>query len=222
MINEALYVKHINSITDNPESSIRIVRDIEEVKVFEQHSGKIVGVIDNLPYYNINLDVYADVSGRLFRYSNIEYSKMGAAVLPIFRIDGTELFLLEWHYRQFTNRMHWEIPRGFADLNDISTKITALRELAEETNIIQNELTMNIIELGTLFPDTGLCNAEISLFAAEVELTAQHKLRNNDETEAIGGYRMFSMDDLQELITRNEITDSFTLAAIFRYQIKKL
>jgi len=222
MINESLYQQHISKITDHAASSVRIVRDINAVKEFEQQSGKLTGVFDNLPYFTMNMDVYSNADGTFFRYCNIEYPKMGAAVLPVFQTEGQEdRVLLLMHYRNFVNKIMYEIPRGFANLSDISTKITAIREFEEETGITPENSDMKIMELGTLCVDSGLSNAEISLYAAKISVFDQQYLANYDQQEAICGYRLFWISEIEELIIQNQITDSFTLAAVFRYQLMK-
>lgn len=217
MINKAYYFEHIKGIRDSTESITRIVRDIETINDFEKKTGKLIGIINNQPFYNINLDLYYDANGLPFRYCNIEYNKMGAAILPILKCEKSKYVLLQYHYRQFVDKTTLEIPRGFADPNDITSKITALRELSEETGIIMENI--NIIELGTVFPDTGLSNAEISLFAAEIDISILPKIQNRDGNEDIRGYRLFSISTLQSMIAENKISDSFTLAALFRYII---
>lgn len=223
MLNESFYIQHADSVRmkQSWSAQTKIVSDITKIKDFEEKSGVLIGTIPNIPYYNINLDLYEDtISKRLFRYCNIEYEKNGAAVLPVCHFGNDELFLLEHHYRVFTQRYHWEVPRGFADLNDLSAKSTALRELAEETGIT-DAMHPELLSLGTVFPDTGLSNAEVSLYAAIIELPSISVVQNHDATEEIVGYRLFSLEELQKMIMKNDISDGFTLAAILRYVIKK-
>lgn len=221
MINKDLYIEHAGNTHLNPCSLFEIVGDVDTAEEFEKETGKTIGVIDNQPYYNINLDLYRNTaSGRLFRYCNVEYKKNGAAVLIVFRAKdeaGQDLYLLEKHFRPFTNNYHYEIPRGFADISDITTGVTAVREIAEETGLVIE--VSELIPLGTMFPDTGLANSEISLFAAELKadndrLTA---IKNNDTSEEIQDFILINRSELVRMISENELSDSFSLSALLKY-----
>ena len=221
MINKPLYIEHIRKVQENSCSSLEIIRDIDMTERFEKETDKSIGVIDNQPYYNINLDLYHDkTSGRLFRYCNIEYTKNGAATLIVFKSNdeaSQNLYLFEKHFRPFTNSYHYEIPRGFADANDLTSKVTAVREIAEETGLVVE--VSELISLGTIFPDTGLTNSEVNLFC--IELKANNSklsvLKNNDITEDIHDFILISHNELGQMISENKLSDSFSLTALLKY-----
>lgn len=221
-----LYLLHSKKVEQehyNSPASIAIVSDLEIVNQFEEETGKQIGVLDNQPYYNVNLDLYQDKNnGRLFRYVNVEYpnnGKSGAAMFVVLKSNNKDLILLERHYRPFINKYQYEIPRGFSDLNEVDTKITAIRELKEETGVTFDN--RKIVSLGTMFTDSGLCNAEVSLYAVELKMKDHFILNNNDDCENIHGYILLDMNDVCEMVATNQLTDSFTLTAILKYREHK-
>ena len=218
-----MYQQHVSQLPDDSVASCRIIKDLNEAEKFEADTGKLIGTIDNQPYYNINLDLYQDKStGALFRYANVEYQNSGAAILVVFKSDKEDLYLLERHFRIFTNQYHYEVPRGFANPDDIDSRISAIRELKEETGLSLDEQQRELIPLGTVFPDTGLSNAEVSLFAVELNLSGGSHIKNHDKTEDIHGYILVNSEELQKMISGNKLSDSFSLSAILKYQyIKK-
>lgn len=221
MTNKALYIEHIRKIQENSGSSLEIVRDMDIAERFEKETGKSIGVIDNQPYYNINLDLYREKdSGRLFRYCNVEYNRNGAGMLIVFKSDDEKsqnLYLFEKHFRQFTNSYHYEIPRGFADAGDLTSKVTAVREIAEETGLVIE--VSELLSLGTVFPDTGLTNSEVHLFAAELKAdnAVLSSLKRNNTSENIHDFILISHNELLRMISENQLSDAFSLTALLKY-----
>lgn len=220
MINEDLYMEYVKK-NESTDSALTLVQNPETITNYEANTGQMIGIIPNQPYYNINLSLYQDKQGKVFRYCNIEYPKNGAATLIVFKSnDGADKYLLERHFRVFTNRYHYEIPRGFADLTaDIDTSFTAIRELKEETNIDLELKVVQLLNLGTIFTDTGLSNAEVNLYAVELKLNETNisTIKNNDIDEEIESFILISESELKQMIMKNQITDTFTLASILKY-----
>lgn len=216
MINENIYINRLNELKLH-ENKLKIITDINTLKKYERETNKIVGIIDNQPYFNINLDVFYD-SNTLFRYCNIEYKKMGAAVLPIIVHSNKEFIIFEKHFRPLTGKIHLEIPRGFADLDDKSVLQTAFRELSEETGL-RLKCNTKIIKLGTMYPDTSLTNNQVSLFAVKSYGICEKDLINRDFSENIHGFKIIDFDSSMNLIKNNQINDSFTITSILRYSL---
>lgn len=218
MINEKNFFDWLNSQTDDDASDLQLVRDREELIAFDRR--KLLGIIDNQPYYNIVLALYHNrKTGIDFRYPMVEYpnEKRGAATLVVLKQGDERWYLLENHFRQFIKQFVLEIPRGYGIGG--SGVETAIRELDEETSIKPENLT-DIMQLGTLTVDSGLSTNSVELLAVEVELS-RLKPQCNDENEQIDGYVILSEAQMRSMIISGKINDSFTLAAFIRYLLCK-
>jgi ADP-ribose pyrophosphatase len=131
----------------------------------------------------------------------------GVVVLPLWR--GQVLMIR--HFRHATRSWHLEIPRGAGLAPDPHE--SAHRELAEEIGASG----VRLIELGEIYPDTGLTNSRVALFCAEVE--------SYNAPEAIEGITEIlptSVAQFEEMIRDGELEDGFLLAAYARAKTRKL
>lgn len=132
----------------------------------------------------------------------------GVAILPI--IDG-QVGLIHI-YRPAIHAYSWEIPHGFVDEGE-SDNSSALRELLEETGLTVESRCFS--SLGYITPDSGVLAARVHLFLAEACHTTQQIQRELGLRE----FRFFPFLELEEMIGRSEIQDTFTLAAWCKYQL---
>jgi ADP-ribose pyrophosphatase len=132
----------------------------------------------------------------------------GAAALPL--IDGN--VILVRHQRHATRASHWEIPRGFGHSGEPPEE-TARREIREELGVPALEL----LELGSVHPDTGASNVRTKLYLAPLQGIGQ--LETN---EGIDRVRRVAAEQLDTMIRNGEITDSFTLAAVLQARLRGL
>lgn len=132
----------------------------------------------------------------------------GAAVLPV--IDGN--IVLIRHERHATRGKHWEIPRGFAARGEIPEQ-TARREIVEEIGIVEPE----IIDIGSVHPDTGASNVHTRLYLAR--LTGVGHVESN---EGIDELRILTIEEFDAMLRADEVTDSFTLAAVLQARVRGL
>ena len=132
----------------------------------------------------------------------------GAAVLPV--IDGDIVLVL--HERHATRQRHWEIPRGFAAQGETPEE-TARREAMEEIDISEPE----IIDIGSVHPDTGASNVHTRLYLAR--LTGVGHVEANEGIDAL---KQVTIDELDAMLRTGQITDSFTLAAILQARVRGL
>lgn len=132
----------------------------------------------------------------------------GAAVLPL--VDGSVVLIQ--HQRHATRSAHWEIPRGFGRIGEPPEE-TARREIMEELDVPDPEL----LELGSIHPDTGASNVWTKLYLAR--LTGLGRI---ETTEGIDKARQVTPDQLATMVQTGEITDSFTLAAILQARLRGL
>lgn len=132
----------------------------------------------------------------------------GAAVLPL--IDGR--IVLIQHERHATREKHWEIPRGFATKGEAPEE-TARREIVEELGIPEPE----IFDIGSVHPDTGASNVRTRLYLAR--LAGVGGLEVN---EGIDKMIMVTIDEFKTMLRTEQITDSFTLAAVLQAEVRGL
>jgi ADP-ribose pyrophosphatase len=132
----------------------------------------------------------------------------GAAVLPL--VDSSVVLIR--HQRHATRASHWEIPRGFGHIGEPPGE-TARREIREELGVPDPEL----LELGSIHPDTGASNVWTKLYLAR--LTSLGQIETN---EGIDQVRQVTPEQLTTMVQTGEITDSFTLAAILQARLHGL
>lgn len=132
----------------------------------------------------------------------------GVAILPI--VD--ERVGLVRIYRPAIRAYSWEIPHGFVDEGEDSGT-SAMRELLEETGLTAD--TKSFTSLGFITPDSGVLAARVQLYVAETEnLTEQRK-----GELGLREFRLFHFRELEEMIERSEIQDTFTLSAWCKYRL---
>jgi ADP-ribose pyrophosphatase len=132
----------------------------------------------------------------------------GAAILPI--VDGKVVLIL--HERHATRQRHWEIPRGFSEVGE-SPEETARREAIEEIDPADPE----IIDLGGVHADTGATNGYTRLYLARVR-----GIGKLETLEGIDAFKELTIEEFDALLRADEITDSFTLAAILQARVRGL
>jgi ADP-ribose pyrophosphatase len=132
----------------------------------------------------------------------------GAAVLPV--INGKIVLIL--HERHATRQRHWEIPRGFAAQGEAPEE-TARREAMEEIGIPEPE----IIDIGSVHPDTGASNGHTRLYLARLT-----NVGHVEANEGIDSLKQVTIDELDTMLRTGEITDSFTMAAVLQARVRGL
>jgi ADP-ribose pyrophosphatase len=132
----------------------------------------------------------------------------GAAVLPV--LDGKIVLIL--HERHATRQKHWEIPRGFAAYGETPDE-TARREITEEIGVFDPE----VIDIGSMHPDTGASNVHTRLYLARLKGVGHIEV-----DEGIDAIRQVTIDELDEMLRAEQITDSFTMAAILQARVRGL
>ncbi len=217
MIEKKQYMKDLERSKDHPCAGLERVRNPQIIEKFEESTGKLIGLIDNSPYYQIRLDLFRNIrTGKLFRYCNVAYpEKQGAAVLVLLHCDNEAFVLLECNYRIFLERYCYEIPRGFANLEDRTSKLTALRELKEETGLDVSLLKSNIKKLGSVTVDSGLTNNTVNIYVVDILIDTIPYLINQNREDLIAGYKLVPIQDMEKYIKLGTIQDSFTLNALF-------
>ncbi|MEV5546400.1 NUDIX hydrolase [Streptomyces sp. NPDC052309] len=151
--------------------------------------------------------------GRLGLYDRLlppPGSSPGVVVLPLLG-PAAGVVLIE-HYRHATRSRHWEVVRGFGDPGATGEENVA-RELGEEISASPGE----VIPLGELHPDTGLCGHKVELYAARVEAVGAP-----ETGEAIRRTVTVTPAEAEAMVADGRITDGFTVAVLYRARLAGL
>jgi ADP-ribose pyrophosphatase len=178
------------------------IRTIEEQLVYSEP--------DN-PWLKLYFDRVEFPDGSSGRYNRIieGTGDPGVAVLPI-SSSGIGLVL---QYRYAVAQHVWEIPRGYGDSADPAGE--ARRELLEETGLQPVEL----IDLGTIHPNSAVLATRIALYAARCEPgQAGPTIDGQEQLE----FKWFAVEDAMRAVDTGEIADAITLSALLRARLRGL
>lgn len=137
------------------------------------------------------------------------YHKGAAAVVPV-RDDGKILMVRQ--YRNALERYTLEIPAGAVNYVEEPKIECAARELEEETGYRSENLEL-LINVNTT---VAFCNEFIGIFVAKDLIPSKQNL---DEDEFLN-VEAHDLDELLDMVLRQEITDSKTMAALLAYKVK--
>ena len=166
----------------------------------------------NLKYTGSVLEIYQD--HMTFANGNTEdwdfvHHNGAAAVVPVLE-NGNILMVRQ--YRSALDRYTWEIPAGKLDTPEESGLVCATRELEEETGYKSDQLELLI----TIRTSVALSDERIEIYVAkDLVKTAQHL----DENEFVD-VKEFTLDELKDMILKQEIEDSKTISALMSYIVK--
>ncbi len=154
---------------------------------------------------NLRLDTYQfDEEPKVAEI--IEHSG-AAAIIPI---DSSGKIILARQWRRAAEEILLELPAGMLEKGE-EPLACAKRELQEETGFGSDHIT----PLGGFYTAPGFCTEYIYLFVAQ-ELYPAPLQADDDEVIEL---QLFSLDQIDELIEKNQITDAKTIAGIFRYHL---
>ncbi|HEU24117.1 MAG: ADP-ribose pyrophosphatase [Mesoaciditoga sp.] len=129
----------------------------------------------------------------------------GASAVIVLLDDGR--IVLERQFRYPIREILWEIPAGKLDKDEDPFEC-AKRELLEETGIS----ALKWQKLGYIYTTPGFSDEKIHLYFAS-GISNGNKHLDEDEFIEI---KYFKVEEVEEMIMKNEITDSKTIAAFFR------
>lgn len=157
---------------------------------------------------DVNIDTVTLPDGRTAKRELVLHHG-GVGVLA-FDEDGKVLLVKQ--YRKPYDEVVLEIPAGKLEDGE-NPEECGRRELKEETGYIAKKMEL----LFTLYPSPGYCSEKIYVYFASETEKAKQEL---DDGEFLEVYR-YSVDELFEMLCRNEIHDSKTVAAILKAKLIK-
>ena len=129
----------------------------------------------------------------------------------ILALDEEDCTYLVRQYRYAFAQELTELPAGKLEPGE-DPAACALRELEEETGYRSEDLEL-LINVNTT---VAFCNEFIGIYVAKNLITSRQHL---DEDEYMN-VEAWELNDLIDMILRQEITDSKTMAALMAYKIK--
>jgi 8-oxo-dGTP pyrophosphatase MutT (NUDIX family) len=134
----------------------------------------------------------------------------GVAILPV--IEG-QVGLIRI-YRPALREYSWEIPHGFVDVGE-DGETSALRELLEETGLVGDPRSFS--SLGFITPDSGVLAARVHLYVVE----AKGQTSQREHELGLREFRFFDFQEVENMIERSVVQDTFTLAAWCKYRLSQ-
>lgn len=181
------------------QGEIEIITDVRGIYHCEKATGRQVGVVAKDKYWMWINDAVRFPSGSYGVYGRFLWthsldSNTGVAVLPV---TAEKKVILNCNYRHATRAWELELPRGTA-LKGEDPMETARREVIEETGMVIAEVQ----KLGEMATDTGVTNAVVPIFIAEVMSRGE---AHPEDSEAIEGTVSLGMDELVEALLAGEM-----------------
>jgi len=163
------------------------------------------------PYLRVQREVVATPT----RPEGVEWTvtrRKQAAVVAPRTLDGR--YLLVKQERVPIRAAIWEFPAGQVDgeVTPESILEAAHRELGEETG---HRCAGAMLALGSFYSSAGFTDERGHLFLA-TDVVPRAEGHAHDDGEAILECRAFTVDELREMIARNEICDANTLSLFAR------
>jgi len=172
-----------------------------------------IGIVFSDPYFFVIRDLVRFPNGRLNGYCRVLSEANlsggnGVVVLPEY--EGKVMLLHQ--YRHPTRQWHYEVPRGYGELNTPAEE-NARKEVEEETG----GTIAKLVDLGEFYNNTGFEGGAVSLFYAKLS-----SIGTPNEDEGIESFVWLTVKELEEWIANEKITDGFTIAAYTKAKLKGL
>jgi ADP-ribose pyrophosphatase len=169
------------------------------------------GVFYEDPYILVLRDAVVFPDGKPGLYHRViahHDEPTGVAILA--RYQG-KLVLIR-HFRHPGRAWHWEIPRGAVGADEDPAEM-ARTELAEEVG----GTVASTLQLGIVHGATALMRHLVVLIYAELDSIGAPALG-----EGIAEIRLVAPAEMESMIAAGEITDSFTVAAVYHARLRGL
>lgn len=137
-------------------------------------------------------------------YSVVNFKNLAIGIVPLSK-DGYTWLVGQWRYP--LNAYSWEIPEGGGPLGEEPID-TAIRELKEETGIVAK----NFKEIMQMHLSNSVSDEHAFVFLA-TDLTFEEA--EPEESEDLN-VKKVHFNEAFEMVLRGEITDSISVAAIFK------
>jgi ADP-ribose pyrophosphatase len=206
--------KYLTFLNDQPQKfstneKMAIVTDKNKLISYAENNCIHLGVVHENSYYYFIIDLIENSKGEMYTYSRVVFKNNynGVVILPIFQ---SKIVLLR-QFRHPSRLTEYALPRGFSEPK-INSTVNAENEVFEELGAE----VQKIDNLGRVSGDSGLNSGLVEVFVAE---TGPIKSLQSDE--GIFEIKLVTLEEVKKMIESNEITDGFTICAIFKFLISE-
>lgn len=168
-------------------------------------------VFEHPPWVYVFVDGRTSTSPGLIRIRERD-GRPGSVILAQ---RGREVAMVEV-FRSPLGRTLLELPRGFNEDGE-SPREGAVREFNEETG--HRLLPDDLVRLGEVAPNSGILESIVELFYARVPV-GDSQLQPADPE--VGRARWIALSDVRSMVADGAIFDGFTLAALYRAELRGL
>jgi len=189
--------------------SLKIITDRKEIEEYALANHTDMGILFENNTFAVVVDLVENELGTRYASCRIinKNGYNGVVVIPVYE---DKIVMLE-QFRHGTRQLELELPRGFSE-KGISPEDNAKKEIYEE---LGGEVS-SIDYCGSIISDTGLTGGEVHVYICNIA-----GIGNMQKEEGIIGYRLLSLAEIDELIYKGVIRDSFTISAICKLKIFK-
>lgn len=166
-------------------------------------------VVYENPWIQVEHHDVINPSGGKGIYGQVNFKNIAIGILPL---DDQNQTWLVGQYRFPLDEYSWEIPEGGCPINEDIIE-AAKRELLEETGITANKYTL----LTKIHTSNSVCNEVGYIFLAE---DLSFGKSNPEETEDLKIIKI-GLKQAYDLVMKNKITDSLSVAGILKATILK-
>lgn len=214
-----------SSLFQNDDALLEIVSDDETIAKWHQTQIELsrkngnpaewsdIGIILDDPYILVLRDLVKFPDSELRGYIRIvnRADLAGGRSVVVMAMLNNRILLLN-QFRHSTRSWHFEFPRGFGEPG-IAPIDQARVEIKEE---VAGEV-VELIELGVMHSNTGLEAGSVQLYLAKLSSVGEP-----NKLEGIKALKWVTIDQLEEMIRNEVITDGFTIAAYVRSKLRHL
>lgn len=133
---------------------------------------------------------------------HVQQGRPGAVIIAV--SDQSILFVN--HFRPALDQVVTELPRGFAELADVESLATGIREFSEELGMA----LINPHILGEYVLDTAIYPTRVGVVTGTVELSQTPTPTDGE----INDWKLIPIGEVKAQIIRGEIYDGHTLSAL--------
>ena len=222
------YLKMIDeypSLFVDDDSLIKIIKDETVIRNWQVDHRKTliekslpqewadIGIVLEDPYNIIVRDLVRFPDGNMNGYGrSIATASLkggqGVVVLPVYQ--GKILLLHQ--YRHAPRQWHYHVPLGYGEPN-IPASENARKEIEEETG----GRIVELVSLGKMFANVGYEAVPAYMFYAKLDAIGVPEIN-----EGIESFVWLTVEELEEWIADEKITDGFTIAAYTKAKLKGL
>ena len=159
------------------------------------------------PWISVSHHEILDPSGQQGIYGVVHFKNLAIGVVPL---DADLNTWIVGQYRYPVRAYSWEIPEGGGKRN-IPPQVSAERELREEAGIVALRWT----EILRMDLSNSASDEEVVLYVAQGLTFFEPEPDHNEELVL----RKLPFAELYAMVTRGEVRDSLTVAAVLRVQL---